>query len=464
MACNLWITGRLSSINQELALWQCIVLLGKRNCDLLLIISLNAIQNIGQLAALPFCALACDHFGRKKTLVFGASILLVGVVLQAAAQNTGMFIAARGIIGFGLAFNITAAPILIMELAFPTQKAQMVSIYNTLWNLGYIAASWTTYGTFRITSNWAWRIPSLLQAISSIIQILCFFWIVESPRWLVSKDRIDEARDIICHYHGNSNPSDPIVMVELEEIRAAIRLENEASKSTSYASFFQTKGNRLRFAIILAVGFFSQWSGNGLISYYLTLILDSIGYTGQETQTLINGLLAIWSLVTCLFFSLIVNRFRRRTMFLTSTITMLITFIIWTGLQSTYEKQVDATGTGNPHVAKGVLAMIFLYSLAFNIGWTPLQVTYVVEILPYNLRARVSVLSINSPTSSRTFNQTNIDFNPSGTSTLQPLRSLRTDFQPIRQSRRHHGYQVEILHCLRHLVIRRAACCVFPIR
>jgi len=77
-------------------------------------------------------------------------------------------------------------------------------------------------------------------------------------------------------------------------------------------------------------------------------------------------------------------------MFLTSTITMLITYVVWTGLQSTYEKQVDATGEGNPHIAKGVLAMIFLYSLAFNIGWTPLQVTYVVEILPYNLRARVS--------------------------------------------------------------------------
>jgi len=74
------------------------------------------------LAALPFCALACDRFGRKKTLVFGACILLIGVILQTAAQNTGMFIAARGIIGFGLAFNITAAPILIMELAFPTQK------------------------------------------------------------------------------------------------------------------------------------------------------------------------------------------------------------------------------------------------------------------------------------------------------------------------------------------------------
>jgi len=142
----------------------------------------------------------------------------------------------------------------------------MVSIYNALWSLGSIVAAWTTYGTFRMNNNWGWRIPSLLQALSSVIQILLFFWIVESPRWLVSKDRLDEARDIITTYHANGDPHDPIVVIELEEIREALRLEQTAAAGTSWVSFFKTKGNRLRFTIILAVGFFSQWSGNGLIS------------------------------------------------------------------------------------------------------------------------------------------------------------------------------------------------------
>jgi MFS family permease len=121
----------------------------------------------------------------------------------------------------------------------------------------------------------------------------------------------------------------------------------------------------------------------------LTLILDSIGYTSQETQTLINGILTIWNLATSLFFSLLVNKFKRRTMFLTSTVLMLVCFVVWTALEATYEQQVDAGGTGSHGVAKGVLAMIFLYNAAFNIAWAPLQVTYVIEILPYDLRARV---------------------------------------------------------------------------
>lgn len=83
-----------------------------------------------------------------------------------------------------------------------------------------------------------------------------------------------------------------------------------------------------------------------------------------------------------------VDRFPRRTLFLASTIGMLTSYVIWTALEATYEKKVAATGTGSPTLAKGVLAMIVLYNTSFNIGWTPLQVTYVVEILPFNLRAR----------------------------------------------------------------------------
>ncbi|KAH8884111.1 putative sugar transporter [Thozetella sp. PMI_491] len=354
---------------------------------------LNAIQHVGQLIALPFCAYVCDRFGRRTTLVWSAVVLLLAVGLQAGAQNAGMFIAARGLIGFGIGFNFSAAPLLIMELAFPTQKSALVGFFNAQWNSGAIVAAWTTFGTFRIGNTWAWRIPSLLQALSSVVQILLCFWVVESPRWLISKDRDDEARAILTKYHANGDADDPLVKIEMEEIREALRIDREISMNTSFLSFLRTKGNRKRLVLILTVGFFSQWSGNGLISYYLTLILDSIGYKSEETQTLINAVLAIWSLISTGFVAFfMVDRFPRRTLFLVSTLGMLISYIVWTGLEATYEKQSANGSTPNPALAKGVLAMIVLYNTSFNLGWTPLQVVYVVEILPFNLRARGLVL------------------------------------------------------------------------
>ncbi|KAM0276529.1 hypothetical protein ACHAQH_006630 [Verticillium albo-atrum] len=353
---------------------------------------LNAIQNVGQLVALPFCAICCDNFGRRPVLIASAAFLMVGTALQGAAQNVGMFIGARAVIGFALAFNITAAPLLLLELAYPKQQGPVVGIYNSLWGLGALAAAWTTFGTFRIGNTWAWRIPSLLQGLSSVVQI-CLCWATEeSPRWLIAQERDEDAKRILVKYHANGNESDPLVTLEMEEIRTALRLDAEAHRTTSYLTFFQTPGNRHRFLIILCVGFFSQWSGNGLISYYLSLILNSIGYKSQDTQTLINALLTLWGMIWSLFFSSIINRFGRRTMFLTSTIGTLCVYVTWTAIQATYEQKMDADGNGPDALAKGVLAMIFLFQFTFAIGWVPLQVTYVMEILPYNLRARGLVL------------------------------------------------------------------------
>lgn len=67
-----------------------------------------------------------------------------------------------------------------------------------------------------------------------------------------------------------------------------------------------------------------------------------------------------------------------------------LTALVWTALEATYEKSTDLTGSGSPAIGKAVLAMIVLYNTFFAVGWGPLQVTYVVEILPYQLRARVN--------------------------------------------------------------------------
>ncbi|KAJ5863219.1 Major facilitator superfamily domain general substrate transporter [Penicillium solitum] len=337
---------------------------------------LNAIQNAGQIIIMPVCAISCDKFGRRRLLFVGAFVLLVGVALQIAAQNVGMFIATRGIIGMGLVLNITAAPLLLLELAFPRQQGPQVAIYNSLWNLGALVAAWVaawvTYGTFRINSTWAWRLPSLLQGLST---------------------RDDEARKLICKYHANGDDSDPLVTLEMEEIPVVLQLEMEARRTTSYMSFFQSKGNTRQFFIILSVGFFSQWSGNGLISYYLTLILDSIGYKSESTQTLINALLTLCSMIWSLVFAAVMNRFGRRTLFLISTAGILAVYVVWTALEAMYERGVALDGTGgDDRYAKGVLAMIFLYNFFYSVGWTPLQVTYCIEILPFDLRARGLVL------------------------------------------------------------------------
>ncbi|KAG6806949.1 hypothetical protein H0H92_009491, partial [Tricholoma furcatifolium] len=71
---------------------------------------LNAIQNIGNLAAYPFAPYVSDNLGRRPTIFIGACIMVIATVVQTASQSVGMFIGARFLIGFGLTFAANAAP------------------------------------------------------------------------------------------------------------------------------------------------------------------------------------------------------------------------------------------------------------------------------------------------------------------------------------------------------------------
>jgi MFS family permease len=167
----------------------------------------------------------------------------------------------------GNAWASIAAPILLTELAFPTHRAPLTSLYNSLWYLGSIVAAWTTFGTFRINSTWAWRIPSAVQGVIPLFQILIIFFIPESPRWLIDHNREEDAVRVISKWHCNGIKEDPLVTFEITEIKEALRLEKLADKGSSWKGLFTSRSNLRRFRVIIALAFFSQWSGNGIVSH-----------------------------------------------------------------------------------------------------------------------------------------------------------------------------------------------------
>jgi hypothetical protein len=106
----------------------------------------------------------------------------------------------------------------------------------------------------------------------------------ESPRWLISKDRNDEALKTLAKWHANGNENNLTVQFEYREIRETLRIEKEVTHNTSYLDFFRTRGNRWRLAIIMSVGLISQYSGNAVISNYANLIYTNAGITGQSQK------------------------------------------------------------------------------------------------------------------------------------------------------------------------------------
>ena len=127
-------------------------------------------------------------------------------------------------------------------------------------------AAWTTYGTRNYGNDWTWRIPSLCQVVVPLAAVVGFIAAPESPRWLVSAGRSEEARAMLVKYHAGGDESSPLVAFEYEEITRTIALEKEVAASTSYADMFKTKGRRHRSFITITLGIFAQWNGNGIVS------------------------------------------------------------------------------------------------------------------------------------------------------------------------------------------------------
>jgi len=109
--------------------------------------------------------------------------------------------------------------------------------------IGAIVAAWATYGTFHIDNNWSWRIPTLLQALVSVFQVICVYLMPESPRWLVANGRSDEATKVLCKHHSGTEEPTDLVRLQMAEITSAIEFERSL-ESVSYLQFFRTSKSR----------------------------------------------------------------------------------------------------------------------------------------------------------------------------------------------------------------------------
>lgn len=349
--------------------------------------ALSAAPIFGCISIFFIAPWLCDRFGRKFVIGVGQTLVLVGAILQGVSNSYGFFFASRFIIGLGSGIATVGSPTLISELAYPTHREICTFAYNICWYLGALIAAVVTYFTRNIDSSYSWRIPSYLQGAFPLVQVAYLFLIPESPRYLVAKGKLDKAEDVLMKNHvGNStDPRDlDFVQFELREIQAGLEAEKTAGANAKYLDFWARKSYRKRFFLVVFTATIMQLSGNGLVSYYLNKVLNSIGITSTERQLLINICLMLFNLVVSFVACCVSGFFRRRTLFITCVVGMLVCYIVWTALSAVnQQRNFEEKGLGN-----GVLAMIFLYYMFYDIGANGLPFLYITEILPYSHRSK----------------------------------------------------------------------------
>ncbi|PGH02596.1 hypothetical protein AJ79_07600 [Helicocarpus griseus UAMH5409] len=344
----------------------------------------SACYQLGSIFGVPIAPYINQTHGRRACVMIGSLIMCVGALLQGFAQHIAMYIIARMILGFGIVFCIISGSSLLGELGHPKDRPTLTSLFNASYFIGQIIASSIAIPAAEMTSDWGWRMQSLLQICPSLLQITTIYLLPESPRYLISKDRNEEALRILVKYHGEGDENSPLVKAEMTQIRETLQLEASTTQKT-WLQMIKTKGMRHRVIVAAFLGLFTQMSGNTLLSYYQDILYDMMGYTYTYAKTRINVANACWSLITATTAAFVVARFKRRTMFMLSAALMCSCF---TAMTVAFNRLNAAKLAGRKNQAAGIAALFFYFAYApcYNIGNNALTYTYLIELFPYSQR------------------------------------------------------------------------------
>lgn len=173
----------------------------------------------------------------------------------------------------------SAAPAYVVEISHPAYRDLLTGFHNCQYFVGAIAAAVACRGCLHLPTSLAWRIPIWCQLISSSIVVLFVWFFPESPRWLYSHGRHEEAWDVITAYHGEGNRDNAYVILQIRDYEEAINLEGSDKRAWDFRELANSKPARWRLLCVTIAAFFSQWSQAGVTTYYIGGLLATAGVT-----------------------------------------------------------------------------------------------------------------------------------------------------------------------------------------
>ncbi|KAJ3841779.1 general substrate transporter [Lentinula raphanica] len=334
---------------------------------------------VGVLLAGP---LTDGRLGRRGGMFTGASIILIGAIVITTALDRSYLLAGRFVLGLGVSITATACPSYVVEMAPPQWRGRLTGLFNTFYYAGSMLCTGISIATARLSTSTSWRAPLAIQIVPAGI-LVCFVWFLpESPRWYVSAGKVDQAAQVLAKYHGNGDINAPLVQLELKEFEESIRLDASDKRWWDYSELVNTANARYRTLMMLMMGFFGQWSGNGL-GYFLTVLFKNAGVESQERRLVLNFVNTIVSAIGASIGTSLCDTVGRRTMWFWGTFASASTLIIVTVCTALFGEN-----NANPAGANAAIAFIFLFGFVFSFAYTPLQALVPTECLANNTRAK----------------------------------------------------------------------------
>jgi sugar porter (SP) family MFS transporter len=340
-----------------------------------------AVYTLGCFFGSLNCIWLGDRLGRKRTIIFGAGGHVIGALLQSSSSSLAQLTVGRLVSGFFFGHLTATAPNWQAECSRAEHRGATVLLEGLFISMGLAISAWINLAMSYVTGSASWRFPLAFSALWAIIVILTMPFMPDSPRWLVKKGRVDEARSVMAAL-SDTEPDSSAVTDAIREIEVSLALAGEAR----FLDVFRNGDLRLfhRTCLAAAGQIFQQMSGVNVLGYYeASIFQNDLGLSANNSRIMVAAAFT-WQTLCSPIGVLTVDRFGRRKLMIFSAIGMGCCMAIAAGCSSV------------PHNTAAVAlaaAAIFMYSFFFPTGFLGLTFLYAAEVAPLSYRVPITSIS-----------------------------------------------------------------------
>jgi sugar porter (SP) family MFS transporter len=329
---------------------------------------------VGALLGAAVASMIGDRYGRKKSLMFSAVLFTLTPLAAAAANSVAMFSLARLFSGLAIGLASVLTPVYIAEISPSKNRGALVSLNQLGIVIGILIAYIVGWWLSGLGEN-SWRWMLAIAAIPSLIFFIGLFAIPESPRWLISRGRSDEAMRTLVRLLGEREASD-----ELNAVNNA-----SANERGSWREVF-SRDMRKRLGVGMTLALFSQVTGVNAVLYYGSVIISEHFPAQSAAMALAsNIIIGTVNLISTIVAMIFVDRWGRRVILMTASGGMTIALSVLV---------VGLNIQGAP--AYLMLTSILFYVSFFAFGMGPGPWLIISEIFPTKVRSRAASIATST--------------------------------------------------------------------
>ncbi len=324
-----------------------------------------AIALIGTVTGSLFAGKPADIFGRKVILVLVALFFGISAIGSSLSQTWQSLLVFRFIGGLAVGFSSVIGPMYIAEISPSNIRGRLVGLFQINIVSGILIAFFSNYLITQIIEDEPWRWMLGVEAFPAIIFFLLFFLLPASPRWLILRNRKDEALRLFEKLSIQNGEG------EIREIEESIREENLSKKENLFSSVYKFP---VMCAVLLAI--FNQMSGINALMYYAPRIFQMTG-ASTNSALLQSVSIGFTNLILTYIAIRIMDKFGRKKLLLVGSVGM----TIFLGLVA---KTLFEESSG------GIIVLFYLLGFVASFAFSQGAVIWVFlsEIFPNKVRAK----------------------------------------------------------------------------